>query len=151
MADDDHSSSPVIADRIERPTRRPLDGPSSLPIWSCSVRGFACHACYHARGALLPHLFTLTSVSQGGMFSVPLSFELPRPGVTRRTALRSSDFPLASSVAPGRRAAKARQAARTRRKDKRSSGSLRRAIVHRAWREGRPSGRYPSVSWDIWY
>ena len=29
----------------------------------------------------------------GGIFSVPLSFELPRPGVTRRTALRSSDFP----------------------------------------------------------
>ena len=28
-----------------------------------------------------------------GVFSVPLSFELPRPGVTRRTALRSSDFP----------------------------------------------------------
>src|SRR5690348_5045752 len=27
------------------------------------------------------------------MFSVPLSFGLPRPGVTRRTALRSSDFP----------------------------------------------------------
>ena len=24
---------------------------------------------------------------------MPLSFELPRPGVTRRTALRSSDFP----------------------------------------------------------
>src|SRR5262245_30535405 len=31
------------------------------PIWSCSVRGFACHPCYHGRGALLPHLFTLTS------------------------------------------------------------------------------------------
>jgi hypothetical protein len=31
-----------------------------LPIWSCSVRGFACHPCYHGRGALLPHLFTLT-------------------------------------------------------------------------------------------
>ena len=29
----------------------------------------------------------------GCMFSVPLSFGLPRPGVTRRTALRSSDFP----------------------------------------------------------
>jgi hypothetical protein len=28
-----------------------------------------------------------------GIFSVPLSFGLPRPGVTRRTALRSSDFP----------------------------------------------------------
>jgi hypothetical protein len=33
------------------------------------------------------------SAKSGGMFSVPLSFELPRPGVTRRTALRSSDFP----------------------------------------------------------
>ena len=30
------------------------------PIWSCSVRGFACHPCCHERGALLPHLFTLT-------------------------------------------------------------------------------------------
>ena len=30
-----------------------------LPIWSCSVRGFACHPCYHGRGALLPHLFTI--------------------------------------------------------------------------------------------
>ena len=29
----------------------------------------------------------------GGVFSVPLSFGLPRPGITRRTALRSSDFP----------------------------------------------------------
>src|SRR5215218_6844248 len=45
-----------------------LDGPSNqrssagrLPIWPCSVRGFACHPCYHERGALLPHLFTLTS------------------------------------------------------------------------------------------
>ena len=31
-----------------------------LPIWSCSVRGFACHFCYQKRGALLPHHFTLT-------------------------------------------------------------------------------------------
>ena len=30
------------------------------PIWSCSVRGFACHLPYSRRGALLPHLFTLT-------------------------------------------------------------------------------------------
>jgi len=34
------------------------------------------------------------STKVGGIFSVPLSFRLPRPGVTRRTALRSSDFPL---------------------------------------------------------
>ena len=35
-------------------------GVGRLPIWSCSVRGFACHPCCHGRGALLPHLFTLT-------------------------------------------------------------------------------------------
>ena len=32
-----------------------------LPIWSCSVRGLACHSPYSERGALLPHLFNLTS------------------------------------------------------------------------------------------
>ena len=61
------------------------------------MRGFACHPCYHGRGALLPHLFTIAwqalRPTVGCVFSVPLSFELPRPGVTRRTALRSSDFP----------------------------------------------------------
>src|SRR5580765_1326841 len=31
-----------------------------LPIWPCSVRGLACHLSYDKRGALLPHLFTLT-------------------------------------------------------------------------------------------
>src|SRR5262245_7195002 len=36
--------------------------------------------------------------AKGGMFSVPLSFRLPRPGVTRRTALRSSDFPPTSAL-----------------------------------------------------
>ena len=36
-----------------------------------------------------------------GMFSVPLSVKLPCPGVTRRTALRSSDFPPASAVGLG--------------------------------------------------
>ena len=38
-----------------------------LPIWSCSVWGFACHACCQARGALLPHLFTLTP-RKGGRY-----------------------------------------------------------------------------------
>ena len=31
-----------------------------LPIWPCSVRGLACHLSCDKRGALLPHLFTLT-------------------------------------------------------------------------------------------
>jgi len=96
------------------------DGPSVRrclchSIWSCSMRGFACHRRYRRRGALLPHLFTLTRLrppgfgaagplprachagvrrtKAGGMFSVPLSVRLPCPGVTRRTALWSSDFP----------------------------------------------------------
>jgi hypothetical protein len=57
---DDHSSSPVITGGIEQPTRRHRTGrPHRLPIWPCSVRGFACHPRYHGRGALLPHLFTL--------------------------------------------------------------------------------------------
>src|SRR3954453_13637184 len=73
-----------------------LDGPSNqrssagrLPIWSCSVRGFACHPCYHERGALLPHLFTLTlrlgahsraPSAQGGIFSVPLILQVTLTG-----------------------------------------------------------------------
>src|SRR4029077_13511082 len=33
----------------------------SLPIWSCSVWGLPCPLHYWSGGALLPHLFTLTS------------------------------------------------------------------------------------------
>src|SRR5262245_23664126 len=40
----------------------------------------------------------------GGMFSVPLSVKLPCPGVTRRTALWSSDFPPAEAPKARRRA-----------------------------------------------
>ena len=59
------------------------------PIWSCSVRGFACRRRYRRRGALLPHLFTLTlrlgpasrrDLAQGGMFSVPLVRQVALPG-----------------------------------------------------------------------
>src|SRR6185436_1069629 len=100
-----------------------------LPIGACSVRGFACHRPYSRRGALLPHLFTLTSpklaamkprAKAGGLFSVPLSFELPRPGVTRRTALWSSDFPPAFAFGFGG------QARETSREDRRLSGPLQR-------------------------
>ena len=44
-----------------------------LPIWSCSVRGFACHDRHRPRGALLPHLFTLTHLR-----SRPCGLELRR-------------------------------------------------------------------------
>ncbi len=117
-----------------------------LPIWSCSVRGLACHSPCGERGALLPHLFTLTpngaeAPSQGGMFSVPLSFESPRPGVSRRTALWSSDFP------PGANRPKSRLRAR------RSSGPLRRTHGERPrrhWR-GHRSTTTSHPSLDGWH
>ncbi len=118
---DDHSSSPVIADGIEQPTRRhlprfsygeiaiawrkrsdgPSDGASLFGLAPCGV----LPATRVTTGAVrsyrtfspLPLDSAQSAESKGGMFSVPLSFGLPRPGVTRRTALRSSDFPLASA------------------------------------------------------
>ena len=93
---------------------------SAPPYLALLRAGFCLPPAFHRRGALLPHLFTLTRLRlalpgsaqrqpllmtkpalterpkrerTGGIFSVPLSFGLPRPGVTRRTALRSSDFP----------------------------------------------------------
>ena len=70
---------------------------SRFPIWPCSRWGLPCQARHRTRGALLPHLFTLTSrrrqAAWGGMFSVALSLSLRTVGVTHHRALRSSDFP----------------------------------------------------------
>ncbi len=64
------------------------------PIWSCSGWGLPCRWCYHQRGALLPHLFTLTDWSPaGGLFSVALSVDSRPPGVTWHPARWSPDFP----------------------------------------------------------
>ena len=67
------------------------------------------------------------------VFSVPLSFGLPRPGVTRRTALRSSDFPPASArfarfgaASPQLQLRACPAVARAASEGGRSSGSLRR-------------------------
>src|SRR5512146_1417908 len=49
-----------------------------------------------ARGALLPHRFTLTTHPEGpfgGLLSVALSVGSRRPGVTWHSALWSPDFP----------------------------------------------------------
>ncbi len=64
-------------------------------------------------GGLLPHRFTLASMTPcsgelheriGGLFSVALSVGHPlrddRPAVSRRAALRSSDFPQEPKAAP---------------------------------------------------
>ena len=55
----------------------------ATPIRSCSRWGLPCQFCYQNRGGLLPHLFTLTAASCGGLFSVALSLGSPPPGVTR--------------------------------------------------------------------
>ena len=64
---DDHSSGTSVAGRLARPTRRTVrkrtrgPKPPVLPIRSCSRWGLPCRPCLQARGALLPHPFTLTS------------------------------------------------------------------------------------------
>src|SRR5437764_11702406 len=56
----------AVASHLTRPTRSSGDpGRVSLLIWPCSDRGLPCHACYQARGGLLPHRFTLTLWIQG--------------------------------------------------------------------------------------
>ena len=107
---DDHSSSPAITHRSSNlPGGFGRAALKRHPIWSCSVRGFACHPCCHERGALLPHLFTLTrhnakALRRAVSFLCHCSVRFPCPGVTRRTALRSSDFPPAPAVGLAARA-----------------------------------------------
>ena len=46
---------------LQQPTRGQC-GPHYRPlIWPCSRRGLPCRVCCQPRGALLPHLFTLTT------------------------------------------------------------------------------------------
>ena len=57
---DSHSSGHCVTAGLKQPTRGPCGPHVCPPIWSCSGWGLPCHACYQARGALLPHHFTLT-------------------------------------------------------------------------------------------
>ena len=50
-------------------------------------------ACYQTRGALLPHLFTLTAPKAWRFVSVALSLRLPSPDVIRHLFPWSPDFP----------------------------------------------------------
>src|SRR5688572_1082804 len=97
MVDDNHSSSPAITGGIKRPTRKLQTGrPRTLPYLALLRAGFCLPPMLPpARCALTApfHPCLPGCPDIGGVFSVPLSFGSPRPGVTRRTALRSSDFP----------------------------------------------------------
>jgi len=50
------------------PSRHAVPAGTSSPIWSCSVWGLPCHRHYWRRGALLPHLFTLTPPNSAQRF-----------------------------------------------------------------------------------
>jgi hypothetical protein len=99
---DSHSSRPAITDRLQRPTRESNGaGRSSPPIWSCSAWGLPCRPDRSRRGALLPHLFTLTRRRRrhravSFLWHFPLdSLERIPPAVSRHAALWRPDFPLA--------------------------------------------------------
>lgn len=109
---DGHSSGTRIAARLEQPTRttglrnQPLSAcaESVVPIRSCSRWGLPCRPRCRVRGALLPHLFTLTDgqepklMAGGGSISVALSLGSPPPDVIRH---RVSVEPGLSSPASG--------------------------------------------------
>src|SRR5690242_18437242 len=82
----DHSSRPVIAGGLERPTRSHRAG-HATPVWSCFGWGLPCPRRHRRGGALLPHRFTLTGVAAGGLLSVALSCESPRLAVNQHPAL----------------------------------------------------------------
>ena len=88
---DSYSSRRRVTTPLKQPTRtyKRVEPTPALrlfvPIWFCSGWGLPCHGCYHPRGALLPHLFTLTRLltHPSGIFSVALSLTLPWAGITR--------------------------------------------------------------------
>ncbi len=87
---DGHSSGTPLARGLEQPTRTAsltsLPRALSLartsrvaaPIRSCSRCGLPCRFRYRTRGALLPHLFTLTRLRSSGAAS-PCGPAAPRP------------------------------------------------------------------------
>jgi len=89
-----HPSSTPVARRLKRPypgtgraSRRP-------PIRSCSGWGLPSQPVSRLLASSYLAVSPLPALSRlGRVLSVALSFGLPRPGVTRHRALRSSDFP----------------------------------------------------------
>ena len=100
---------------LVRPTRKRarIDAASTAcAVSAASLFGLApsgvCRAvvCYHRRGALLPHRFTLAGVASaktrrlGGLLSVALSVGSRPPGVTWHFIRRSPDFPPLPPASP---------------------------------------------------
>lgn len=58
--EDSHSSRRPVTWPLKQPTREQREPRHRSPIWSCSGWGLTCRFRCRLRGALLPHLFTLT-------------------------------------------------------------------------------------------
>ena len=56
----DHSSRPLVSQRLEQPTRKRRRAAAMFPYLALLRVGFTKPARYRTAGALLPHLFTLT-------------------------------------------------------------------------------------------
>ena len=66
--------------------------PRHVAAWPCARWGLPCQAGHPARGALLPHHFTLTlRLAKGGIFSVALSRS--QIGPTNRTCQDGGRYP----------------------------------------------------------
>ncbi len=87
--------------------------PKWFPIWPCTRWGFPCRVACASRGALLPHLFTLTTrlATGGGLIfcgtvrrkAFPLSARVyPRPDDRGYAASRPVEFGLSSPTPPKR-------------------------------------------------
>ena len=73
-------------------------GTLNAPLFGLAPGGvYLAATCYHLRGALLPHHFTLTGRKSGGIFSAALAVGSRLPGVTWHPAQWSPDFPPAIS------------------------------------------------------
>ena len=101
-ASDDHSSRPAIARGLERPTRWLRTGRPRTPPYLALLRAGFClpPTLPPARCALTapfhpyPSTRRLRASLRAVFFLCHWSVRLPCPGITRRTALWSSDFPL---------------------------------------------------------
>ena len=130
-----------VLSRTAIPLRQPsLTASSNLPGSSAghangSLFGLAPSGvylatdCYQPRGALLPHLFTLTGAEAlRRLFSVALSVGSRLPGVTWHFALWSPDFP------PSRSASRTRQRLSDRLSGRKGIAAAARPQRISAWR-----------------
>ena len=92
----DHFSVRRITPGLKQPTQDSNGaGRASSHTWPCSEWGLPCRRCYQrTRWSLTPPFHPCLCLSAiGGVFSVALSVALPRPAVSRHSALWSPDFP----------------------------------------------------------